>query len=358
MAVPISGGLDSRSTVAALTRTRASACDANLWFYSYGYTGQSIETRIARQIARARGIPITTFVIEPYLLDRINETLATTEGYQDVTQHRQTFIADALAENADYVLAAHWGDVWLDDMGVASDTSSGRIVDIAARKIQKRGRAWLLETVCAPRIGGDAAQLVRGSIEDGFAELAHIKDPDFRLKAFKTEHWSFRWTLASIRAFQEGAFPRLPFYDTRLADFLASVPTDQVRGRRLQIDYLKRYAPDLARITWQARDANLYAYEYARLWRYPRGAVRKAWRIVHGAHAIQRNWEAQFLAPGARARLERWLLEPGLELHEHVPARKIAALLDAFYAVPDAANGYTVSMLLTFSAWLELHHRG
>ena len=65
--------------------------------------------------------------------------------------------------------------------------------------------------------------------------------------------------------YQAGAFPRLPFYDTRLADFFATVPTAFVKGRRLQIDYLKRFAPDLARIKWQAYDTNLYRYPLLRL---------------------------------------------------------------------------------------------
>ena len=33
---------------------------------------------------------------------------------------------------------------------------------------------------------------------------------------------SFRWTTTSLRMFQAAAFPRLPFYDTRMADFFSS----------------------------------------------------------------------------------------------------------------------------------------
>ena len=103
-----------------------------------------------------------------------------------------------------------------------------------------------------------------------------IDDPDFRIKAFKIDQWSFRRTMASLRSYQLGAFPRLPFYDTRLSDFFATVPSEFVAGRRLQIDYLKRYAPDLARIAWQAGGANLYQYRSARYWKLPiRVAARR-----------------------------------------------------------------------------------
>ena len=88
--------------------------------------------------------------------------------------------------------------------------------------------------------------------------VSHITDPDFRMKAFKVDAWCFRWTAAGLRAYQLGAFPKLPFYDTRVADLFCTLPTDYVRGRRLQVEWLKRYAPDLARITWQQHDADLY----------------------------------------------------------------------------------------------------
>ena len=184
--------------------------------------------------------------------------------------------------------------------------------------------------------------------------LQHLADDDFRVKAFKTDHWSFRWTMSSIRMFQAAAFPRLPFYDTRLTDFFATVPSEFVAGRRLQIDYLKRFAPDLARITWQARDTDLFSVGRSPIWDLPKRAWRKAARAVSGRPVRQRNWEVQFGGPAGRAHLEHWLIRPGLPLHEFVSVAQVEALIHDFYQRwPDPALGYTVSMLLTFSAWLE-----
>lgn len=58
IAVPISGGLDSRSTVATLGRQpgKISPTDEGLWAYSYGYGDDSIETRIAGELAARRGL--------------------------------------------------------------------------------------------------------------------------------------------------------------------------------------------------------------------------------------------------------------------------------------------------------------
>src|SRR5690606_22281775 len=103
-----------------------------------------------------------------------------------------------------------------------------------------------------------------------------------------------------------------------LIDFFCCVPTEFVRDRRLQIDHLKRYAPDLARVKWQAADANLYLAKYGYWLGLPGRALRKAQRTLTRHRVIQRNWEVQFLTESGRAGLRKWLLEPGLRLHNYV----------------------------------------
>lgn len=366
VAVPISGGLDSRSTVAAITRPeRQLPPDLHLWAYSYGYSDDSIEIRIARQVAAARNLPFKAYTIQPYLFDQIEQVLAWTEGFQDITQCRQAFVRDEIAAHADYLIAALWGDVWLDDMGLvdkAENIERGEqkndwLIDFAVHKMEKRGRKWLIEHLCQPHLGGEKVEtLLREIVREEMTSVQHIQDPDFQVKAFKTEQWSFRWSLPAIRVFQSAAVPRLVFYDTRLADFFCTVPSEYVSGRRLQIDYLKRFAPDLARITWQVYDTNLYRYQHFNTWLLPKRALKKVWRILTGKKIIERNWEVQFLCPSGRAGLEQWLLRPGLRLHEFVSPKAIRQLLDEFYKAPlENGRGYTVSMLLTFSAWLEIY---
>jgi hypothetical protein len=59
------------------------------------------------------------------------------------------------------------------------------------------------------------------------------------------------------------------------------------------------------------------------------------------------------LQGNGRQRLYDLLVTPGRPVHEFVSPTAIQSLLDAFYRQPDGQGGYTVSMLLTFSAWLE-----
>jgi hypothetical protein len=360
VAVPLSGGLDSRSTVAAITRPeRQRPAGLSLWAYSYGYTDDSIETRIARRVARARGLPFQAYTVRPYWFERLDQVLGWTEGFQDLTLARQAFVRDEVAAQAESLIAALWGDVWLDDMGLAGKPAQGlddaAIQQYALAKMRKRGGDWLLEHLAAPHLPGTTpAELLHSMVGEELKPLKHITDPDFRLKAFKTEQWSFRWSLSPIRVFQSAAAPRLVFYDARLADFFCTVPSEYVAGRRLQIDYLKLYSPDLARIPWQVYDANLFTYQHFNTWLLPWRALKKAWRLISGQKVTERNWEVQFLCESGRRGLQRWLLAPGLRLHEFIAPKLLAELLDAFYRPPlDPGRGDTLAMLLTFSAWLE-----
>lgn len=351
VAFPISGGLDSRSTIAALGSVEPAA---RPWSFSYGYTNNSPETHIAAKIARARSLPHTRYTIQPYLFDLLPLITDSVEGFQDITQCRQAYITGDLAARSDFVMAAHWGDVWLDDMGVSHHPGVDWL-DKAVSKFDKGG-GWLIENIIRGLSPGlDVAGYLRETLAAEARALSSLADPDFRLKALKTETWSFRWTTASVRMYQPGAYPLLPFYDPRLVDFFCTIPTEYVAGRKLQIEYLKRYAPDLARVPWQKYDANLYWYPHYNDLLLPKRAFKKALRVLKRKPVIQRNWEVQFLTPGGRQALEDSLLDQSTKSLTIVPRAKAEELIREFYANPSASNGYSVSMLLTFAQWLEQH---
>jgi len=354
VALPISGGLDSRSTLIPLTRSDFKDY-ADLFPFSYGYTKHSIETRIARQCAQNSGLDIQTYTIQPYLFDNIEWILSVVEGFQDITLCRQAFVVNHLASQASHVLAAHWGDVWLDDMGFLGtddSLSDDMLAQKLVRKFTKQGSQQLLDLFKDSQPIDTKAKM-ESQIADQLGELNAIRNLDFKVKAWKTQNWSFRWTLASLRSYQMGLFPILPFYDQRLADFFCKLPSAWAAGRKLQIDYLKHFAPDLARVPWQPYNANLFNYQHFNTWLLPKRALKKLARLLRRQEVIERNWEVQFLNPQGRQGLENWLLTPGLKLHDFIVKAHLEAYLQNFFALPDASNGYAVSMLLTFSAWLE-----
>lgn len=357
IAVPISGGLDSRSTVASLFHSKQDK--SRFWCYSYGYSPESIETRISRQIAKVQDLPFTAYNIQPYLFDQLEEILASVEGFQDITQCRQAYIVEDLKSHSDKVIAAHWGDVWLDTMGLdgkLSTVSDEKFQESVWKKFSKRGGKELSNIICGSHLSVDDAQeFLKNLLIQKSASLDHIQDPDFRLKAIKTDWWSFRWTLVSIRMFQNAAWPCLPFYDNRIVDFFCRTPSRFVKDRLLQIDYIKNKAPDLARITWQPYDANLYKYSQPDFFRLIRRAGRKVWRIATRQQTKQRNWEVQFLNPLGKNGLNRWLLHPGLRIHDLVPRKWINESVNNLLHNPEPILGYQLSMLLSFSIWLEMY---
>ncbi len=362
VAIPISGGLDSRSTVATISANDPAG--DRLWAYSYGYGENSVETGIAARVAAARRLPFESLTIRPYLFERLPGIMAAVEGFEDVTQCRQAAVVDVLDRQADYLIAAHLGDLYLDDMGLR-DAAPGSLTEqdltsVALKKIRKGGSAWLLDHLCAPRLGLAAPEAALHTFVSGeVARLGDIAEPDFRIKAFKIDQWCARWTTVALRMFQAAAFPRLPFYDMRLADFFCTVPTAYVGGRRLQIDYLKRYAPDLARIPWQATGHDLFHDGRNTLRESARRAARKAGRRLTGRGVLERNWEVQFSGRAGQSGLAHWLTRPGLALHEFVSPPAVQELLSSFSRDPHAGKrSYTVAMLLTFSAWLELQAGG
>lgn len=353
LALPLSGGLDSRSTLAVLGKPDLAGAHA-LFPFSYGYTENSVETRIARQLAEKRHLPIKTWTVQPYLFDKLDQVMASVEGFQDITQCRQAFVLDELSQDASHVLAAHWGDVWLDTMGFLGQTLPTRseLSQEILHKYQKKGSEDLLalfQEVLPPRLDESLQTEIEASLK-GFGE---IHEKDFIIKAWKTARWSHRWTLASIRMYQAGLFPLLPFYDNRLVDFFLRVPSDFMIERKLQIEYIKRVAPDLAAVRWQPYNANLYNYKYFNSWLLPQRAANKLVRVFRKEKVIQRNWEVQFLNSQGRLGLSHWLLEDGLKLHEFVPIKSLENLLQEFFQNPNSASGYAVSMLLTLSVWLE-----
>jgi hypothetical protein len=353
IALPLSGGLDSRGTLAELGEQGLGGA-AQMFPFNYGYTEDSVETQIALQLGKKRGIEVRTWTIQPYLFDQIERVCASVEGFQDITQCRQAYVVDELAEQADYVVAAHWGDVWLDDMGFRAQEmlSDERLAALITKKYSKNG-SEILQALLAPNLPKNWKDVLIGKVETSLSSLDEVTELDFKIKAWKTSQWSHRWTLSSLRMYQVGLFPLLPFYDNRLVDFFLRVPSEFVAGRKLQIDYLKRYAPDLAKIKWQPYDTNLYYYKYYDTWGLPRRAIKKLGRLLFPHPVVQRNWEVHFLNPKGRAGLNCFLLEPGLKVQNFFPAGGLEQLLVDFFQNPTARNGYAVSMLLTFSAWLE-----
>lgn len=350
IAMPLSGGLDSRSAFAAATYNER--LTDKLWNYGYGYTDPSIETNIGKKLCKTRGLSFNSYSVSPYLFQDPKRVTTVTEGFNNITSSRQFFIADTLGQQADFVMAAHWGDVWLDSMLGKEQNNPINVEQSLHKKLYKPGGEWLLENISQFQ-GKDLHDKSNERIRSYLKEYEHIDDLDMRIKLFKTDHWSHRWACSGIRSYQPGVYPRLCFYDNRLVDFFMSVPTDMLHHRKLQIAYLKYYHPDLASVKWEAYDTNLYWQKYFNSLLVPKRAFKKLKRKIAPQKELLRNWEVQFAGPEGENGLKQYLLEPGLKLHEYCELSAIENKLKELKQSPNGGNGYAISSLLTFSLWLE-----
>lgn len=346
-ALPVSGGLDSRMLAGLLTKDKHQGCK-NIQSFSYGYTTNSTETKIASEIASTIGIPIHRYTLPPYLFDRIEDIADTTELFQYVDGTRQVSASQWLNNNADVVIGGHWGDVWMDRMNIHHDHE---LLPAFQKKIIKRGSAWLLDNICH-RMEGERTDYLYEYFNGIMHRYEYIESPDYRMKIYKTDQWSFRWTVPSLRTYQLGAFPVLPFYDKNIATFFSKVPTELLAGRKFQIEFIKKYYPHLAKITWQEYDRDLYNYHRFNNRSLPYRIASKIKRTVSRQKVYKRNWEVFYLNPEGRKNLENILLNHR-SLYSIVSKDKVEHLLKVFYKKPDAATGYSVSMLLTFAIFLN-----
>jgi len=352
VALPISGGLDSR-VLSGVTSQILHGDVSKLWSFSYGYSDTSVETIIAKQIANSRKIPFDNYVVPNYLFDKINTITESVELFQYVDGTRQAFMNEMLDRKSDVVIGGHWGDVWMDDMGIEDDASKNEddtLLFAFRKKIIKKGSSWLMNEVCKPYIK-DSEDYLNSYFTDYINKYKYIKDPDFRMKIFKTDQWSFRWTLASIRMYQAGAFPVLPFYDRRIVELFTTIKTSEVKKRYLEVEYIKAFHPDLAKIKWQEYNSNLYNYKFFSNRNIAYRVADKLKRSVVKNSVVRRNWEIFYLNPAGREHLEQELLNP--KFSAIVSAGKIRQLINELYDAPSASNGYAISMLLTFSQFIN-----
>lgn len=344
-AIPVSGGLDSRMLAGELAQQKSYSSLRGL---TYGLTNHSKETKIGKQVADTLRIPIHNYNVPNYLFDKLDDITEAVELFQYVDGTRQASAIEWLADNSDITIGGHWGDVWLNDMKVGDEKG---LLPAFHKKVIKKGAKWLLDNVCQNKVS-NANDYLNDYFTSFINKYNHFGDTDFRFKIYKTDQWSFRWTAASLRMYQPGAFPVLPFYDKRIADIFCTTPKQYIQDRQLQIDYIKHYHPQLAKIRWQEYDSNLYKYKYLNNRNLVYRGVSKVKRTLNSNPTIQRSWELFYLNPEGKKNLEQILLNNNL-FSEIVSEEKIKELLYTLHNKPDAANGYSVSMLLTFALFLE-----
>ena len=350
--LPLSGGLDSRSLAVACHRLGIKP-----FTFSYRFTGSFQETKYGQAIAKVGGWPFQAFDIPPgYLWDKIEQAASINHCYSEFTHPRQMAVVEEVAGKGEIWLLGHGGDLFFDDMGVPDDLPYPEQLLFATKKIIKKGGAefgtdyW--QSRGLPGTFGEAIQARAKTLLDRI----EIQNANARLRAYKSMYSVGRWTMPNLAFFYHFRPVSLPFFDDRMCRFICTVPEKHLAGRRIQIEYLKRYGPKFATIPWQDKEPyNLYnLHKHRTLAHLPWRIVNKAKEVINervlGKGLVQRNWEIQFLGPKNSQHLEAWLFE-NEKLNQFVAPSVVEKYYKLFREGDSVFWSHPVSMLLTLSVF-------
>ena len=254
--LPLSGGLDSRTLATALKGQN------NVVAVSYEFENGIRETEYARQIALACGWEFHHFTIpRGYLWRKLDELAAINNCQTEFTHPRQMAIIDDISKYGDLILSGQWGDVLFDIPGIANDADLDQQTHSIIKKVANPGGMELAAELWKHwELGGDFKENFFKTIQNLLLDI-DIENPNSRVRAFKSLHWAPRWANANLKVFTSHRDLFIPYYHDEMCKFICTVPEEFLASRKIQIEYIKSKAPELASIPWQAYDLDLYNYQ-------------------------------------------------------------------------------------------------
>lgn len=349
--LPLSGGLDSRTQAIVLKEL-----GAEVQSYSYQFQNGYNETQIAEQIAAECQFKFDKFEIPQGYLWKTIDQLAEINGcYSDFCSPRQMAVLEELKKMQGVFSLGHWGDVLFDDMGVVTNLPIEEQVEILLKKITKRGGLEFAEALWEK-------WSLKGSFYDYFSErVSHLlkqidipQDANARIRAFKSMYWAPRWTSVNLAVFEAAHSVTLPYYNDRMCQFICSLPESYLAGRRMQVEYIKRHSPELAKLTWDFyHPFNVYTYKKYKnnkgLGSRIINSLKYRTKLALGIKVIQRNWELQFLGKENDAFLKTHLFSE--EFNAFIPKEITQEIYKKFKTENQLKQAHAISMLLTLETW-------
>ncbi len=348
--LPLSGGLDSRSLAAALKHRNPVKA------YSYEFEGGESETWYSKKIAKAESFSFTSYKIKKgYLWRKIDELGKLNNCTSEFTHPRQMAVIDDIEKLGNCFFLGHWGDVLFDGMGVADDLSFDEQVNVLYKKVLKKGGEQLGIVLWEFwKLDGDFSSYLKNRISSLLAEI-NIPNANSRIRAFKSMYWAPRWTSSNMSIFRRNSQIAVPYYDDAICEFICTIPEKLLNARQIQIEYLKIYAPELAKITWQGHGLDLYHYQNFHKWHnIPNRLVGKLKRTLAKQNNISRNWELQFLGEQNISSLNSYIYNDSF--NQFVDKSIVKKCYKDF--VKDGVyNSHPLSILLTLSTFHRLRNK-
>lgn len=350
----LSGGLDSRTLAAAIARLKVKP-----FAYSYKFHNSFDETKYGREISKVNNWEYKEYIIpEGYLWDKLDKLSAINQCYSEFTHPRQMAVIEELAPKGNLFLLGHWGDVLFDNMKLEANISHDELVEIVIKKMQKKGGMELATDLWqAWGLNGDFKDYIKGRVSELLSAIK-IDNTNAKVKAFKSMYWATRWTNVNLQIFSHYHPMAVPYYDERICRLVCETPEEYLGARKIQIEYLKKYTPALAKIAWQSKEPyNLFDYHKHLTnshlpWRMKDKLQRTFNEKVLNKKQIARNWEIQFCGKRNDEQLQSHLFQ-SVAMKEAVPENVVRKHYQAFREKNAVQYSHPVSMLLTLSVFLD-----
>lgn len=349
--LPLSGGLDSRNQAVALKHL-----GADVHSYSYSFAGGFKEHKISEKITEVCDFKFDPFIIPPnYLWDVVDGLADINHCYSDFTHARQMAVLDEFKKmNGEFSLG-HWGDVFF-DRGIAAQDEDKSEIELIYKKVIKKGGLAVAEQLWkAWELEGDFEDYLKSRIQELLDQI-EIGHKGAKIRAFKNLYWAPRWTSINLAVFEAAQPIHLPYYDKRMCEFVCGIPEEYLADRKIQIEYIKKRNPKVAKIMWQDhKPYNLYNYHKNKSpHNLPYRIKNKLSREINaklGKKYIQRNWELQFLGEENDEKLKSYLYNK--DFINFVGKESVDTIYNNFKEKDPVFYSHAVSMLLTLSVWFD-----
>ena len=267
-------------------------------------------------------------------------------------------VIEELAPKGNLFLLGHWGDVLFDNMKLEANISHDALVEIVIKKMQKKGGMELAADLWKGwALNGDFKDYIKERVSELLAAIK-IDNTNAKVKAFKSMYWATRWTNVNLQIFSHYHPMAVPYYDERICRFVCETPEEYLGGRKIQIEYLKKFTPELARIPWQSKEPyNLFNHHKHLTtshmpWRMKDKLQRTFNEKVLNKKLISRNWEIQFCGKRNDEQLQNHLFQSA-PMKQVVPESITRKYYQAFTEKNAVQYSHPVSMLLTLSVFLD-----
>jgi len=273
--LPLSGGLDSRTLLAALGPAARA-----MPLVTYGAPG-SDDVVLARKLARIAGAPHHVIPLAPgYVAAEVETMVARTDGMHSCLNAHAAVLREA-GRFCDLVLLGNGGDCLLD--GLWPGPEDGPEEALAARLLDKLAIGMppgLAAEVVAP--GAPFADVAARAATSLRAALANAPGGSFadRADAFNVACRHRRWVLQGVPAQATHVEFRHPYYDPLFVGAALEVPARLRAERVVHVAALARLSPALARVRQQGRPFGFLAPPWRRAVHRASTRVRDAvrWR--------------------------------------------------------------------------------